>query len=481
MRVTERGDDMNQEPGSEGQLSHSTLIKYGAFRFADVLVMQVGASFLHFFYITTYGIAPLWILFARPVLKGLDVITDPILGQLSDNTKSKMGRRRPWVLFGGIALAISFMLFWTPKYLLFWIAEPTNVHVFIVYLVCYVLYFSSHTVSVVPYYALGAELTDDYNERTRVTAWRHFIALPAMIVAALTYKLATDPRVFPSGEMLGMAVCGAAVAVIVIALSAVTAFGTRERVEVQRQPKMRMGEALRVTLSNRPFIVLSGSVFFYYMSYLFVFEFHNYVLTYTVFDGDKTRFAHYFFLATIVMVGCGAVANLAARSLAHRIGKKAALVGFTSAGLLIPAASLIAFDPSQPNLYFLFAVAMAIGITGMDIIGFSIIADICDLDELKSDRRREGAFMGVYNGILKTGLTLSPMLTAGCLWLCGFDETLIKPGLPQSEDTLHALRVALVAVSAALFALAVVCAVALPIRRSDVDAAQAELARRREE
>ncbi|MHC4067329.1 MAG: MFS transporter [Planctomycetota bacterium] len=472
---------MTLEQGNEGQLSRATLIKYGAFRFADVLVMQVGASFLHFFYITTYGISPLWILFARPVLKGLDVITDPILGQLSDNTKSRMGRRRPWVLFGGIALAISFMLFWTPKYLLFWIAEPTNVHIFIVYLVCYLLWFSSHTVSVVPYYALGAELTDDYNERTRVTAWRHFIALPAMIVAALTYKLATDPRIFPSGEMLGMAVCGVAVAVIVIALSAVTAFGTRERVELQRQPKMAMGEALRVTLSNRPFMVLSGCVFFYYMSYLFVLEFHAYVLTYTVFDGDKTKFGHYFFLATIVIVGCGAVANLVARGLARRIGKKTALVAFASAGLLIPAASLIAFDPSRPNLYFLFAVAVAIGITGMDIIPFSIIADICDLDELKSERRREGAFMGVYNGIIKTGLTLSPMLTAGCLVLCGFDHTLIKPGLPQSDATLHALRLALVAVPAVLTTLAVLCAMAVPISRSDVESAQAELARRREE
>jgi GPH family glycoside/pentoside/hexuronide:cation symporter len=434
---------------------------------------------LHLFYITTYGIRPLWIALARPVLKGLDVITDPLLGQLSDNTRSRMGRRRPWVLYGGIALAISFSMFWIPKYLLFWIAEPTSVHIFIVYIACYVLYFSSHTASVVPYLALGAELTDDYDERTRVTAWRHFIALPAMVVAALTYKLATDPRIFPSGEKLGMAVCGAAVGVIVIALAAITAFGTRERIELQRQPKMSMGKALRITLSNRPFIVLSGCMFFYQMANYFVLEFHSYVLIYAVFGGDKSRFANYFFLATIVIVGCAAGANLAARRLARRIGKKTALVGFASAGLLIPLTAIVAFNPSQTYLYFVFAMTLAIGSTGLDIISFSVIADICDLDELESRRRREGVFMGVYNGLIKAGLTLSPMLTAGCLEVCGFDQMLIQQGLPQSVGTLHALRVALVAVPSALFAFAILCAVAVPLRRSDVETAQAELALRR--
>jgi GPH family glycoside/pentoside/hexuronide:cation symporter len=472
---------MTGEQGSEGQLSPATLVNYSAFRFADILVMQTVGSFLRLFYVTTYGIRPAWIALVHPLLKGFDVITDPILGQLSDNTKSKMGRRRPWVLYGGIALGISFALFWSPKYLLFWISEPAAWQIFVWYIICYLLYYSSHTASVVPYYALGAELTDDYNERTRVTAWRHLIALPAVPLAALTYKLATDPDVFPAGEKLGMAVCTAVVAVIVVVLSAVTTFGTRERVELQRQPKMPMGEALRVTFSNRPFLVLSGSVFFFHMAYLFVLEFHSYVLIYAVFDGDKGRFGHYFFLATILMVTVAAIANFTARGFARRVGKKAALVCFASAGLLIPLASTFAFSPTHPDLYFVFALAVAIGITGMDIIGFSIIADVCDLDELTSRRRREGAFMGVYNGIYKAGLTLSPIISLLCLEWCGFDQILIQQGLPQTDDTIRAIRIALVVVSAVLFALAALCAIALPMRREDVGAAQAELARRREE
>jgi GPH family glycoside/pentoside/hexuronide:cation symporter len=474
-------DDMNREYASEGELSWTTLFSYGAFRFADVLVMQTVASFLNLFYVTTYGVRPMWIALARPVLKGFDVITDPILGQLSDNTKSRMGRRRPWILLGGIALGISYALFFSPKFVLFWIATPAASQIFVWYFICYLLYYASHTVSVVPYYALGAELTDDYNERTRVTAWRHLIALPAVVVAALTYKLATDPRIFPSGEKAGMAVCVSVVGVIVIVLAIVTALGTQEKVELQQQPKMPMKQALRITLSNWPFIVLCGSVLFYQMAYVFVFEFHAYVLIYAVFDGDKGMFGHYFFLATFVMVASAAVANLVARRFARRAGKKLALVVFAGAGLLIPLATTFAFNPAHPQLYFVFAAVLVVGITGMDIVPFSVIADICDLDELESRRRREGAFMGVFNGICKAGVTLSPILTNLSLEVCGFDQSLIELGLPQSDDTLRAMRIALFAIPAALLALSLLCALALPIRRQDVEAAQAELARRREE
>jgi GPH family glycoside/pentoside/hexuronide:cation symporter len=388
------------------------------------------------------------------------------------------------VLFGGIALAISFALFWGPKYWLLWlfgISEPANWQIFTWYIVCYLLYYTSHTVSVVPYYALGAELTDDYNERTRVTALRHLIALPAVPLAALTYRLATDSGVFPQGEKLGMMVCTAVVAVIVVVFSMVTTFASRERVEIQKQPKMPMGEALKITFANRPFLMLSGCIFFFQMAYLFVLEFHSYVAIYTVFGGDKGAFARYFFTATFVMISIAAVANFTARGFAKRVGKKIGLVVFASAGLLTPLVSTFAFNADHPELYFVFAVAVAIGISGIEILSFSIIADICDLDELTSHRRREGAFMGVYNGIFKAGMTLSPIIAGWCLQLCGFNASAAAEGLPQNDDTLTALRIALVAVTFILFGFAALFAMALPIRRSDVEAAQAELKRRSEE
>ena len=118
---------MNGEQEGGGKLSRTTLVNYSAFRFADILVMQTVGSFLRLFYVTTYAIDPLWIAFVHPLLKGFDVVTDPILGQLSDNTKSKMGRRRPWVLYGGIALGISFALFCLRKVLKSFIGSSTTV------------------------------------------------------------------------------------------------------------------------------------------------------------------------------------------------------------------------------------------------------------------------------------------------------------------------------------------------------------------
>jgi GPH family glycoside/pentoside/hexuronide:cation symporter len=241
-----------------------------------------------------------------------------------------------------------------------------------------------------------------------------------------------------------------------------------------------MAQALKITFANRPFLILCGCIFFFQMAYLFVLEFHSYVAIYGVFGGDKGMFARYFFSATIVMVSIAAAANFTARGFAKKVGKKFGLVVFASAGLLAPLVSIFAFNPAHPELYYVFAVAIAIGISGLEIISFSIIADICDLDELTSERRREGAYMGVYNGIYKAGITLSPIISGWCLNLCGFSAAAAAQGLPQAEGTVASLRIALVVVSAVLFGLAALCAFALPIRKRDVEAAQAELARRRE-
>lgn len=125
-------------------------------------------------------------------MKVLDVAIDPLIGQWSDNTKSRMGRRRPFILWGGIGTAVVFTLLWMPRYAMFWIAAPTLRQVFIYYVVFYIGYYIFHSVCAVPYNALGAELSPNYDERTRVFSLRHLIGLPAVTIASLTYLAATD-------------------------------------------------------------------------------------------------------------------------------------------------------------------------------------------------------------------------------------------------------------------------------------------------
>jgi GPH family glycoside/pentoside/hexuronide:cation symporter len=451
-----------------------TRLSYSAFRFSDVLVMQNMASFVHLFYTITYHIPPVWLAGLQPVMKFLDVAIDPPIGQWSDNTKSKLGRRRPFILWGGIGTAIVFTLLWTPKQFFFWTDEPTLRQVFIYYIVVYIGYYIFHSVCVVPYNALGAELSPNYDERTRIFSWRHLIGLPAVPLATLTYLAATNKSLFAS-EKDGMPVAAALVGVIFLIGAIITTLGVKENLAVQQRPKMKALEALKITFSNGPFVILALNSFCLAMGQLFCIQFANYLVIYAIYGGDKNAFSKLFTLATIVQVIFAACLNTLIRKITPRVGKQKMLICFAAASLLVPFASLVAFNPAYPYLYFVFACSVTIAVTGMDILPFAIMADVCDLDELKSQRRREGAFAGVYNAVFQAGLLLSPMVTMLALEFSHFNASLPQ----QTDETIGRFRIVLFAVTGIAFLMALVFAIAFPIRRKDVEAAQAELARRK--
>ena len=154
-----------EDPSAETPLSVRERLAYSFFNGADYLLKNIIGKYMFFFYTTTFAINPLWLAFGQPLLKILDVVTDPLVGEWSDRTRSRMGKRRPWILFGSIALGILFPLSWMPTFIMFWDPAPTALSIFIYFLIFKALYYISHTVAVVPYYALGAELSRDYQER----------------------------------------------------------------------------------------------------------------------------------------------------------------------------------------------------------------------------------------------------------------------------------------------------------------------------
>ncbi|MGH9895679.1 MAG: MFS transporter, partial [bacterium] len=382
-----------------------------------VLVIQTMMVVL-FFYTTTYKVPPYWFAFAQPCLKLFDVITDPLIGQISDNTKSRWGRRRPFILGGGMAMAGVYFLLWSPEFVLFWVEQPSVQLIFTSYVLFYLLYYLTHTVSAVPYHALGAELTKDYDERTRVFQVRHLIAIPAVPLGTLAYYLATNPRLFES-ERTGMSVCAGIVALVVVAMTMVTSVGTKESTHLRRQPRMGMSEAMRLTFANRSFLFLALCIFLFSMGWIFTVEFASFRLTFEVFGGDKHAFAALNITYSMVVLAVALASNLLVRGTATRVGKRAAFIAFASATLLIPLASLFAFDSEHPYLYLLVGVGIGIASPGMEILSLAMIADVSDFDELKSNRRREGAFTGVLNAAQKAGIVLAPALAMMCLHLCG--------------------------------------------------------------
>jgi len=127
--------------------------------------------------VQTLGFPPLaWgLIFFAP--RAFDAITDPIMGYISDNTRSKWGRRRPYVFIGGIVLGISYIAMWQLY------RENTLTFNFIYFMGFSLLFYLGLTIFSVPYVAMGYEMSDDFHERTSIMAVAQFIGQLAWVIA----------------------------------------------------------------------------------------------------------------------------------------------------------------------------------------------------------------------------------------------------------------------------------------------------------
>ena len=455
----------------EAPLSTRERLAYSLFNGADYLIKNIIGKYMFFFYTTTFAVNPLWLALWQPVLKILDVVTDPLVGEWSDRTRSRMGKRRPWILVGSITLGIVFPMSWMPTVVMFWDPMPTVVSIFIYFMIFKFLYYVTHTVAVVPYYALGAELSNDYQERTKIVAWRHFVGVPMTVLATLPFFLATQPEWFDS-EVTGVAVVMCGVGAIIIITGVLAAFGTKERAETEPKRELPLREALTITLSNKPFMFLVATVFFYGIGQYFSVSFGVYLINYIIFDGDKSQFTELLMYAT----AAGAIVSMGLNLLVRKLGQRYEKVQMFKVGMLlsltVPLAALIAFQPNEPMWYYvLHVLALPIGNTIVEVLPLSIVADICDLDEVKSGRRREGAFVGVYNSAFKSGYMFAPAVAMILLYFTGFDGSLIQ----QTQDTKDLMELFMVAGCTVTFLGAIACSRFIRLRKSDIEQAQARL------
>ena len=264
-----------------------------------------------------------------------------------------------------------------------------------------------------------------------------------------------------------LAVAGRRVIIIVTGL--VTTFGTRERVQVDPKEPMPLKQALGVTFRNRPFMFLVGTVFFYGVGQYFAVSFAAYLITFVIYEGDKAGFAQLIAWAT----GFGVLVSLGLNLLIGRLGESVEKVRLLKIclllSLLVPLMALVSFQPGEPYWYFLFHVlALPIGNTAIEILPLSIVADVCDVDEVQTGRRREGAFVGVYNSAFKSGYLLAPTLSMALLAFTGFDGQLNI----QSEETKQLLKLCLFGGCLVTFLSAFLLSLGVKLSRADVERAQ---------
>jgi GPH family glycoside/pentoside/hexuronide:cation symporter len=360
----------------------------------------------------------------NPALVGLlgalprltDALTDPLMGYISDNTRSRWGRRRPYIFVGAILVGIIYALLWQLP------ADRSESFYFWYFLSGSLIFYLAYTMFATPWVAFGYELTPDYHERTRLMGTQNFVGqLPYMIAPYFLAIMAND-RWFPD-MVEGAAGLSIIIGVFVIVVGIMPAIFLRERfmaiaeAEVQdkhAQPDGTMTVILRsmmdffrgflITLRFVPFLKLCAATFLVFNGFMLIAAFQSYVIIYYVFGGDTDAGAAFVGHSGLL----GAVSTLAVIMfvtwLGTKIGKRRAFFVTTGISMLGYALKWFCYNPDFPLLLLVPAPLMAFGLGGLFTLMPSMIADVVDMDELNTHERREGMYGSIFWWVVKLGM-----------------------------------------------------------------------------
>jgi GPH family glycoside/pentoside/hexuronide:cation symporter len=393
----------------------------------------------------------------NPALVGLlgalprltDAITDPLMGFISDNTRSRWGRRRPYIFVGAIAAGIIYALLWQlPE-------GQSETFYFWYFLAGSFLFYLAYTVFATPWVALGYELTPDYHERTRLMGVQNFVGqIPYMIAPYFLAIMYNDDWFASSAD--GAASLAIMIGVVVVIVGIMPAIFLRERFkdiaasEAQDKREGTSGagavilrnikdflKGFLITLRFKPFIKLCAATFLVFNGFILIAAFQSYVIIYYVFGGDAEAGSKFVGHSGLLGALSTLVVIVIVTRLSTKIGKRRAFFVSTGISLVGYALKWVCYNPEMPWLVLVPAPLMAFGLGGLFTLMPSMIADVVDMDELETHERREGMFGSIFWWVVKLGMAVA--IAGGGLLLnaTGFD---VELGGDQSEHAIVLMR-----------------------------------------
>jgi GPH family glycoside/pentoside/hexuronide:cation symporter len=377
------------------------------------------------------GLSAFWLGTIMIIPRLWDAFSDPIVGHLSDNTRTRWGRRRPYILLGGIAVALSFVaMWWIPRGE--WIREffpgeaAYNWFQLAYILVGLLLFFTAATVFEIPHGALGMEMSGDYHERTRLFSAKSFLGNVFAMGTPWLISLATWEYFSGAGGNLvdGMRYVSLYVAAALVPLSIWWFFALKEPgfAIARRQQKSAFWVDIRATLANRTFLRLVIIIFTLAMGFNFVALFNYYITIFYLYGGDAGAAKFLLGINGTAWAITGLVAVFPLNVLSREIGKNRTLL---FAILIMCAAQLsktFAYNPDLPYLVLIPTVLLSSGMLMFFTLGASMVGDICDEDELRTFTRSEGSYYSVYWWFIATGTAFASFVTGVLLLFTAFDE-----------------------------------------------------------
>jgi len=417
---------------------------FGAGNLANQLFPAALGAFMYYL-VVAYGMNPAKAGLLSMIPRILDAITDPIMGYISDNTRSKWGRRKPYILLGGFITGIAFIMMWqlSPE-------DSSTFHFWYILILSFVFYIG-YTIFATPLIGLGYEMTPDYNERTRLMAYSQFIGQIAWMIAPWIWWVIAQPNIFPT-QTEGVRVVSIIVGIVSIILAIMPALFCKEinQSNISGQSKLSFKDlaanlkdllkGMKEIIYNKPFLRVCGATFLVFNGFQIIAQFSLFIIVYYMFNGDYALAGTWpAWYNTMAAAATMFLVIPIITKMASKWGKKNAFIISTLISVIGYAMKWWGFNPEFPWLMFIQVPFISFGIGGLFTLMMSMTADLCDLDELRNGMpRKEGTFGAVYWWMVKIGSALALGLSGLILSAVGWDQN----EATQTMETLTKLRLA---------------------------------------
>lgn len=437
-----------------------------------------------FFLVTGFGMDP----FLAGLLGGLprlfDAITDPIMGFITDNTKSRWGRRRPYIVLGAIASGVVFALLWQLDSAN---GETYNFWYFLIFSLIFTL---GNTMYATPFVGLGYEMTTDYKERTRLMAFAQIMGQVAWMVVPWFWVIVADPDLFVD-QAQGVRTLSIFVGGACILLGVLPGLfcGGIDSKEMENRASLNFSNLLNNLKSlfksiaqisnNKPFLRLCGATFLVFNGFNLVAGFIYFIIVFHMFGGSYELTGSWpAWFSTMSAVASAFLVIPIISWMANKTGKRNAFIISTMLSIVGYILKWWGFSDTNPWLVFMPIPLMSFGIGGLFTLMMSMTADVCDLDELKNGQpRKEGTFGAIYWLMVKIGQAIALIVGGAVLKLVGFESG----AATQTVEAMTNLRIADIIIPSVTALLAIVIMWGYDLSEDRVSEIKEKLIKRRGE
>lgn len=445
--------DERHTTAAEDRVPWNQLIAFGLGGLIPIALFNIVLQLVPLLGNISLGLSAVWLGAILVVPRLWEALSDPVVGHLSDNTRTRWGRRRPYILVGGIVVAVSFVaMWWVPREeaLRNYVASDAAImwSQLAYILGALLVFFTACAVFEIPHGALGLEMSTDYHERTRLFSAKSFLGnLFAMGTPWLIFFASLERFSGPGGNLVdGMRYVSMIIAAVLIPLAIWWFMSLREPgfEIVREQKKSDFWHDMRATIGNKTFLLLTTIVFALAMGFNFVGNFANYITIFYLYGGDVRAASPLLGITGTVWAVTALVAVVPLNWLGRRLGKSRTLL---VAILLMCAAQLSkivcyqpgtlfelqlpawlatehvhAFPIQGPYLILIPTMLLSAGMLMFFTLGSSMVGDVCDEDELKTGTRSDGTYYSVFWWFIKMGTAGASFVMGALLVYTSFDE-----------------------------------------------------------